>query len=50
VVNLRNDHLQYAVTWFALAETLLIMYFIWHRSQGRFGVRWRDEKKSQPPP
>ncbi len=50
VVKLRNDHLQYAVTWLALAETLLIMYFAWHRSQGRFSVRWGREKKSPPPP
>jgi len=41
VVNLRNDHLQYAVTWLALAEALLIMYFAYHRSQGRFSIRWR---------
>lgn len=49
VVNLKNDHLQYAVTWLALAETLLIMYFVYHRAQGRFSVRWRGEKKSPPP-
>jgi surfeit locus 1 family protein len=41
VVKLRNDHLQYAVTWLALAEALLIMYFAYHRSHGRFSVRWR---------
>ena len=41
IVTFRNEHLQYAVTWLALAEALLIMYFIYHRSQGRFSVRWR---------
>ena len=41
VVNLRNEHLQYAITWLALAEALLIVYFAYHRSHGRFSVRWR---------
>ncbi|HUJ02696.1 MAG TPA: SURF1 family protein [Rhizomicrobium sp.] len=41
VVKLRNDHLQYAITWLALAEALLIMYFAYHRSHGRFSVRLR---------
>ena len=41
VVTFRNEHLQYAITWLALAEALLIMYFIYHGSRGRFSVRWR---------
>ena len=33
----RNDHLQYAVTWFALALVLLVMYFLYHAKRGRLG-------------
>lgn len=39
VVTFRDAHLQYAITWFALALTLLICYFALHASMGRFG--WR---------
>jgi surfeit locus 1 family protein len=35
----RNDHLSYAITWFALAATLLVIYFAFHLSQGRLQVR-----------
>jgi surfeit locus 1 family protein len=35
----RNEHLSYAVTWFALAATLLVIYFAFHWSRGRLGVR-----------
>lgn len=30
-VNLRNDHLHYAITWFALAFGLLVIYVLFHR-------------------
>lgn len=30
-VNLPNDHLQYAITWFALALILAVIYVIYHR-------------------
>jgi surfeit locus 1 family protein len=29
-IEVRNEHLQYAVTWFLLAATLLVIYFIYH--------------------
>ena len=29
-VELRNDHLQYALTWFALALALIVIYVIYH--------------------
>ena len=32
-VDLRNDHLQYAITWFALALGLLVVYILYHRQQ-----------------
>ena len=32
---LRNNHLQYALTWFGLAVALLAVYFVWHKQQGR---------------
>jgi len=31
----RNEHLQYAVTWFALALVLLVMYLVYHWKRGR---------------
>jgi len=30
-IDLPNDHLQYAITWFSLAGALLVIYFIYHR-------------------
>jgi surfeit locus 1 family protein len=34
-VNFRNEHLQYAITWFLLAAGLLVVYFAYHVSRGR---------------
>ena len=34
-VDLPNDHLQYALTWFLLAAALVVVYFTYHRAQGR---------------
>ena len=33
----RNDHLGYALTWFALAGALAIFYLVWRRRAGREG-------------
>ena len=30
-VEIRNAHLQYAVTWYALAVALVVIYLVWHR-------------------
>lgn len=30
-INLRNDHLQYALTWFGLAAVLLVVFALWAR-------------------
>ena len=30
-INLPNDHLQYAATWYILAVTLVVIYVIYHR-------------------
>jgi surfeit locus 1 family protein len=38
-VNIRNEHLQYAFTWFGLAATLIAVYFGYHLSNGRIGRR-----------
>jgi surfeit locus 1 family protein len=38
-VTFRNEHLQYAITWFALAAGLLGVYLAYHISRGRLGVR-----------
>ena len=35
----RNDHLQYALTWFALAGAVAILYLVWRRRTGREGPR-----------
>ena len=35
----RNDHLQYALTWFALAGAVAILYLVWRRRAGRKGPR-----------
>ena len=32
-VRLRNDHLQYAITWYSLAGVLVVMFAIWARRQ-----------------
>jgi len=37
VVTFRNDHLQYAITWFALAAVTLGGWIAYHISQGRLG-------------
>ena len=28
---LRNDHLQYAITWYSLAVALVVIYLLYHR-------------------
>jgi surfeit locus 1 family protein len=38
-VTFRNEHLQYAITWFALAAGLLGVYLAYHVSRGRLGFR-----------
>ena len=35
VVRLRNEHLQYAVTWYGLALVLVVVFAVWARSSGR---------------
>jgi surfeit locus 1 family protein len=37
-VDLPNDHLQYALTWFLLAAALAVVYFAWHRARGRLSI------------
>ena len=37
IITFRNEHLQYAITWFALAGVLLICYGVMHVSLGRLG-------------
>ena len=37
-VDLPNDHLQYALTWFLLAAVLAIVYLAWHRARGRVSL------------
>jgi surfeit locus 1 family protein len=34
-LELRNDHLQYALTWFSLAVALIVIYVVYHRRQAR---------------
>jgi surfeit locus 1 family protein len=35
VVDFPNNHLQYAITWFALAFIAMVFYLLYHRAQGR---------------
>ncbi|QPF91409.1 SURF1 family protein [Bradyrhizobium commune] len=37
-VNLKDDHLQYAITWFALAFAVLIAFFVWVRGRRQGGA------------
>jgi cytochrome oxidase assembly protein ShyY1 len=34
-VNLKDDHLQYAITWFALAAAMVVAFGVWWRAQRR---------------
>lgn len=34
-VHLKDDHLQYAITWFGLAGVVMIAFAVWWRAQGR---------------
>jgi surfeit locus 1 family protein len=36
-LELRNDHLQYAITWFSLAVALVVVYFLFHRRSAGSG-------------
>jgi surfeit locus 1 family protein len=42
VVNFRNEHLQYAITWFLMAAGLLGVYLAYHVSRGRLGLQSKD--------
>jgi surfeit locus 1 family protein len=42
VVTFRNEHLQYAITWFLMAAGLLGVYLAYHVSRGRLGLQSRD--------
>jgi surfeit locus 1 family protein len=34
-IDLPNNHLQYAITWFAVAAGVLVIYVLWHLRRGR---------------
>ena len=36
-IDLPNNHLDYALTWFGLALVLAVVYLVYHRSNGRMG-------------
>ncbi len=36
-LELPNNHLQYAITWFSLAVALIVIYFVYHRRDARPG-------------
>ena len=38
-IEFRNDHLQYAITWFGLAFGLFAVYLLYHVKLGRLGMR-----------
>lgn len=37
-LDIRNDHLQYAITWFSLAVVLLVIYVVYHRKPENKGA------------
>ena len=41
-VEFRNEHLQYAITWFLMAAGLLGVYIAFHISRGRLALKWPD--------
>ncbi len=43
-VDIPNNHLDYALTWFGLAAVLVAIYFLYHRSNGRIGRERSTEK------
>ncbi len=45
-VDFPNDHLQYAITWFGLALTLLAIYFLYHHSRKRLTLTRPAARKS----
>ena len=36
-LEMKNDHLNYALTWLGLALVLVVIYFAYHKAQGRIG-------------
>ncbi|MBX3446311.1 MAG: SURF1 family protein [Parvibaculaceae bacterium] len=36
-IDIPNNHLDYALTWYGLALVLAVIYFAWHRANGRIG-------------
>jgi len=38
-IDLPNNHLNYAITWFSVALTALVIYLLWHRRRGREQAR-----------
>jgi surfeit locus 1 family protein len=45
-VDLPNDHLQYAMTWFLLAGALVVIYLVYHRAHGRLEFGDRDTMRT----
>ena len=41
-INIRNQHLSYAITWYSLSIALLIIYFLYHVSEGRLIIRKKE--------
>lgn len=44
-VHIRNEHFQYAITWYGLAFVLFVIYFSYHWSNGRIGRRTNETKE-----
>ena len=38
-INIRNQHLSYAITWYSLAIVLMIIYISYHYSEGKLRIR-----------
>ncbi|HEV7877965.1 SURF1 family protein [Bradyrhizobium sp.] len=48
-VHLKDDHLQYAITWFGLASAVLIAFGVWWRGQRRTQNSQGGQSEARPP-
>jgi surfeit locus 1 family protein len=48
-IDLPNDHLQYAITWFCLAGALIVIYVIYHRRPPQKAEDQGAEDKNETP-
>jgi cytochrome oxidase assembly protein ShyY1 len=50
IVNLPDNHLQYAVTWYGLAIVLVVVFVTWAHSTRRRGTGGEQATQQRPSP